>query len=118
MSPWPISLRAADAFVGLMNSYVSALGLKTATSRPFTAGCGGSVQLCARYGADWPALIRDVPNEYAIYKEKEFTFNGIRQTNRNGLLWDNSLNVDGIKTGHTDKAGYNRSPLLPKVRCA
>ncbi len=84
-------------------------------SRP---GCGGSVQLCARYGADWPALIRDVPNEYAIYKEKEFTFNGIRQTNRNGLLWDNSLNVDGIKTGHTDKAGYNWSPLLPKVRCA
>lgn len=53
------------------------------------------------------ALIRDVPNEYSIYKEKEFTFNGIRQTNRNGLLWDNSLNVDGIKTGHTDKAGYN-----------
>ena len=53
------------------------------------------------------ALIRDVPNEYSIYKEKEFTFNGIRQLNRNGLLWDNSLNVDGIKTGHTDKAGYN-----------
>ncbi len=40
-------------------------------------------------------------------KKKEFTFNGIRQLNRNGLLWDNSLNVDGIKTGHTDKAGYN-----------
>lgn len=53
------------------------------------------------------ALIRDVPNEYSIYREKEFTFNGIRQLNRNGLLWDNSLNVDGIKTGHTDKAGYN-----------
>ncbi len=53
------------------------------------------------------ALIRDVPEEYAIYKEKEFTFNNIRQMNRNGLLWDNSLNVDGIKTGHTDAAGYN-----------
>jgi len=53
------------------------------------------------------ALIRDVPNEYAIYKEKEFTFNNIRQTNRNGLLWDTSLNVDGIKTGHTNAAGYN-----------
>ena len=53
------------------------------------------------------ALIRDVPDEYAIYKEKEFTFNNIRQMNRNGLLWDNSLNVDGIKTGHTDAAGYN-----------
>ena len=63
------------------------------------------------------ALIRDVPNEYSIYKEKEFTFNGIRQTNRNGLLWDNSLNVDGIKTGHTDKAGYNRWPPPLKARC-
>ena len=48
-----------------------------------------------------------MPEEYAIYKEKEFTFNNIRQMNRNGLLWDNSLNVDGIKTGHTDAAGYN-----------
>lgn len=37
------------------------------------------------------ALIRDVPDEYAIYKEKEFTFNNIRQMNRNGLLWDTSL---------------------------
>ncbi len=64
-----------------------------------------SVQLRARYGADRRALIRDIPNEYSIYKE--FTFNGIRQLNRNGLLWDNSLNVDSIKTGHTDKAGYN-----------
>ncbi len=63
------------------------------------------------------ALIRDVPNEYSIYKEKEFTFNGIRQTNRNGLLWDNSLNVDGIKTGHTDKAGYNWWPPPLKARC-
>ncbi len=39
-------------------------------------------------------------------KEKEFTYNNIRQTNRNGLLWDTSLNVDGIKTGHTEAAGY------------
>jgi D-alanyl-D-alanine carboxypeptidase (penicillin-binding protein 5/6) len=53
------------------------------------------------------ALIRDVPNEYDIYKEKSFTYNGIKQYNRNGLLWDNSLNVDGIKTGHTSGAGYN-----------
>ncbi|MBO1916793.1 hypothetical protein J4727_20945 [Providencia rettgeri] len=48
-----------------------------------------------------------MPEEYAIYKEKEFTFNNIRQTNRNGLLWDKSLAVDGIKTGHTNAAGYN-----------
>lgn len=53
------------------------------------------------------ALVRDVPAEYAIYKEKEFTFNNIKQYNRNSLLWDKSLNVDGIKTGHTSDAGYS-----------
>lgn len=53
------------------------------------------------------ALIRDVPDEYAIYAEKSFTFNGIKQYNRNSLLWDNSLNVDGIKTGHHSNAGYS-----------
>jgi D-alanyl-D-alanine carboxypeptidase (penicillin-binding protein 5/6) len=53
------------------------------------------------------ALIRDVPEEYKIYAEKEYEFNGIKQHNRNGLLWDKSLNVDGIKTGHTEEAGYS-----------
>jgi D-alanyl-D-alanine carboxypeptidase (penicillin-binding protein 5/6) len=71
-----------DAFVGLMNNYVNALGLKN-----------------THFG--------DVPEEYATYKEKELTFNNIRQMNRNGLLWDSSLQVDGIKTGHTESAGYN-----------
>ncbi|ENY6581556.1 D-alanyl-D-alanine carboxypeptidase DacA [Enterobacter hormaechei] len=97
-----------DAFVGLMNSYVSALGLKNSHFQTVhgldAEGQYSSARDMALIGQ---ALIRDVPNEYSIYKEKEFTFNGIRQTNRNGPLWDNSLNVDGIKTGHTDKAGYN-----------
>ncbi|WP_152049134.1 D-alanyl-D-alanine carboxypeptidase DacA [Enterobacter hormaechei] len=97
-----------DAFVGLMNSYVSALGLKNSHFQTVhgldAEGQYSSARDMALIGQ---ALIRDVPNEYSIYKEKEFTFNGIRQTNRNGLLWDNSLNVDGIKTGHTDKASYN-----------
>ncbi|GHB61623.1 D-alanyl-D-alanine carboxypeptidase [Psychrosphaera saromensis] len=53
------------------------------------------------------ALIRDVPEEYAIYKEKDFTYNNISQLNRNTLLWDKTLQVDGIKTGHTDAAGYS-----------
>jgi D-alanyl-D-alanine carboxypeptidase (penicillin-binding protein 5/6) len=53
------------------------------------------------------ALIRDTPEEYKIYSEKEYVFNGIKQYNRNGLLWDKSLNVDGIKTGHTSEAGYS-----------
>ncbi|WP_273968262.1 D-alanyl-D-alanine carboxypeptidase DacA [Enterobacter cancerogenus] len=97
-----------DAFVGLMNSYVTALGLKNSHFQTVhgldAEGQYSSARDMALIGQ---ALIRDVPNEYTIYKEKEFTFNGIRQTNRNGLLWDNSLNVDGIKTGHTEKAGYN-----------
>jgi D-alanyl-D-alanine carboxypeptidase (penicillin-binding protein 5/6) len=97
-----------DAFVGLMNSYVNALGLKNSHFQTVhgldAEGQFSSARDMALIGQ---ALIRDVPNEYTIYKEKEFTFNGIRQMNRNGLLWDNSLNVDGIKTGHTDKAGYN-----------
>ncbi len=51
------------------------------------------------------AVIRDFPETYALYAEKEFTYNNIRQENRNRLLWRNAL-VDGIKTGHTDSAGY------------
>lgn len=97
-----------DAFVGLMNSYVNALGLKNTHFQTVhgldAEGQYSSARDMALIGQ---ALIRDVPNEYSVYKEKEFTFNGIRQMNRNGLLWDNSLNVDGIKTGHTAKAGYN-----------
>lgn len=51
------------------------------------------------------ALIKEFPQYYHWYKQKWFTFNDIRQPNRNRLLWRN-LNVDGIKTGQTDKAGY------------
>jgi len=97
-----------DAFVGLMNSYVNALGLKNSHFQTVHGlDADGQYSSARDMALIGQALIRDVPNEYSIYKEKEFPFNGIRQTNRNGLLWDNSLNVDGIKTGHTDKAGYN-----------
>ena len=97
-----------DAFVGLMNSYVNALGLKNSHFQTVHGlDADGQYSSARDMALIGQALIRDVPNEYSIYKEKEFTFNGIRQTNRNGLLWDNSLNVDGIKTGHTNKAGYN-----------
>ncbi|MEC5320096.1 D-alanyl-D-alanine carboxypeptidase DacA [Brenneria populi subsp. brevivirga] len=97
-----------DAFVNLMNGYVKALGLQNTNFGTVhgldAAGQFSSARDMALIGQ---ALIRDVPEEYATYKEKEFTFNNIRQTNRNGLLWDTSLNVDGIKTGHTSSAGYN-----------
>jgi D-alanyl-D-alanine carboxypeptidase (penicillin-binding protein 5/6) len=51
------------------------------------------------------ASIRDFPEYYAWYKEKEFIFNDINQHNRNRLLWRDE-SVDGIKTGHTEAAGY------------
>lgn len=97
-----------DSFVNLMNNYVSILGLKNTHFQTVhgldAEGQYSSARDMALIGQ---ALIRDVPDEYNVYKEKEFTFNGIRQLNRNGLLWDKSLNVDGIKTGHTERAGYN-----------
>lgn len=51
------------------------------------------------------AIIRDHPDHYAIYSEKEFEYNGINQPNRNQLLWRDA-SVDGLKTGHTEEAGY------------
>jgi len=52
------------------------------------------------------ALIRDFPNEYQrLYSVKEYTYNNIKQPNRNRLLWLDP-NVDGMKTGHTESAGY------------
>ena len=50
-------------------------------------------------------LIRQFPDYYAWYSEKEFTFNNIRQHNRNTLLWRDPA-IDGLKTGHTEAAGY------------
>ncbi len=51
------------------------------------------------------AMITEYPDIYAIYAEKEFTFNDIKQSNRNSLLWRDET-VDGMKTGHTEAAGY------------
>ena len=51
------------------------------------------------------AMIREFPELYRLYSEKEFTFNNIRQQNRNTLLWRDET-VDGVKTGHTEAAGY------------
>ncbi|MBS0910679.1 D-alanyl-D-alanine carboxypeptidase DacA [Tatumella sp. JGM118] len=97
-----------EAFVGLMNNYVNALGLKnTHFGTVHGLDADGQYSSARDMALIGRALIHDVPEEYAVYKEKEFTFNNIRQMNRNGLLWDTSLNVDGIKTGHTNAAGYN-----------
>ena len=52
------------------------------------------------------ALIKNFPEHYKFYSQKSFTWNNIKQNNRNTLLWEDP-SVDGIKTGHTDRAGYN-----------
>ncbi|TYG34974.1 D-alanyl-D-alanine carboxypeptidase [Lonepinella koalarum] len=99
---------STDKFIEMMNKYAEQFGLK---NTHFTTPHGlddpnqySSARDMAIIGAH---LIRDLPEEYKIYAEKDFTFNKIKQPNRNGLLWDKTINVDGIKTGHTDQAGYN-----------
>ena len=96
-----------EVFAGLMNSYAKNLGL---THSHFTNGTGvpepdqyTTALDVARLSA---ALIRDFPEEYALFKMKEFVFNKIKQPNRNRLLWRDPT-VDGIKTGHAEKAGYH-----------
>ncbi len=97
-----------DAFVDLMNAWASSLGM-TNTSFGNVHGLDNADLYSTPYDMALlgQALIRDVPEEYRIYSEKKFTYNGITQYNRNGLLWDKSMNVDGIKTGHTSNAGYS-----------
>lgn len=51
------------------------------------------------------AIIKNFPADYSLYKEKEFVFNDIKQPNRNRLLWRDPT-VDGLKTGHTQEAGF------------
>ncbi len=97
-----------SAFAQLMNSWSKQLGMDD-THFANSHGLDSKEQYTtARDMATLgQALIRDVPEEYRIYSQKKFTYNGITQYNRNGLLWDKSMNVDGIKTGHTSGAGFN-----------
>ncbi|MEZ9231848.1 serine hydrolase [Vibrio amylolyticus] len=97
-----------DAFVDLMNAWASSIGM-TNTHFANVHGLDNDELYSTPYDMALlgSALIRDVPDEYRIYSEKKYTYNGITQYNRNGLLWDKSMNVDGIKTGHTSNAGYS-----------
>ncbi|MXP51034.1 serine hydrolase [Pantoea sp. SoEX] len=97
-----------DSFVDLMNYYVKILGLKN-THFMTVHGLDSEGQYSTAHDMAiiGQALIRDVPKEYELNKEKEFTYNNITQMNRNKLLWSNVLKVDGIKTGHTVGAGNN-----------
>lgn len=97
-----------SGFVSVMNSYAERLGLKN-THFANVHGLFDEQNYSTAYDMALlgRAVIRDLPGEYPLYSQKEFTFNGIKQYNRNRLLWDNTLNVDGIKTGHLSQVGYN-----------
>lgn len=97
-----------DGFVDLMNAWGKSIGM-TNTHFANVHGLDDPNLYSTPYDMALlgRALIRDVPEEYRVYAEKKFTYNGITQYNRNGLLWDKSMNVDGIKTGHTSNAGYS-----------
>lgn len=95
-----------EAFAEMMTRKAQELGLtqstfKNATGLPQAGHEMSSFDL-ARLAQ---ALIRDFPEYYPIYSEKEFTYNGIKQGNRNPLLYEVN-GADGLKTGHTESSGY------------
>lgn len=96
-----------EAFAGLMNKEAARLGMKnthfinaTGLPDPSHYTTVNDLALLAS------AILRDFPDEYKrLYSVKEYTYNKITQPNRNRLLWIDP-NVDGMKTGHTESAGY------------
>lgn len=95
-------------FVKMMNSYAQKLNLRD-THFETVHGLDAPGQHSSAYDLAVlsRAIIHGEPEFYHMYSEKSLTWNGITQQNRNGLLWDKSLNVDGLKTGHTSGAGFN-----------
>jgi D-alanyl-D-alanine carboxypeptidase (penicillin-binding protein 5/6) len=95
-----------EAFVARMNAEAARLGM---TDTHFTNVTGLSNPQHYSTAADLAkvaaALIRDYPEYYPLYSQKEFRYNNITQPNRNRLLWSDPY-VDGMKTGHTDAAGW------------
>lgn len=94
-----------DAFAGIMNQHAQMLGLENTHFANSHGLPHPEHYTSARDLAILARAIIDFPNEYALYSEKEFVYNNIRQNNRNGLLWTDP-SVDGLKTGHTNEAGY------------
>jgi len=95
-----------EAFAGLMNHYAAQLGMTNSNFINSTGLPHEDHYTTARDVATLSiALIADFPEFYRWYSEKEYSFNNIRQHNRNNLLWRDPA-VDGLKTGHTQAAGY------------
>jgi D-alanyl-D-alanine carboxypeptidase (penicillin-binding protein 5/6) len=93
-------------FAQMMNQYAQKLGMVNTNYQNATGLPGAEHYTTAHDIAILSAaLIRDFPEHYQWYAEKEYTYNGITQHNRNKLLWRDNT-VDGLKTGHTEEAGY------------
>ncbi len=94
------------SFTDLMNQYAQKLGMKD-THFANSTGIPDQDHYTTAYDLSLlaKALITEFPETYKIYSEKWFTFNGIKQPNRNRLLWREPY-IDGIKTGHSSTAGY------------
>ena len=97
-----------NTFVDVMNEHARALGLSNTRFKTVHGLAAEGQYSSARDMALLSrALISEMPDEYALYKIREFTFNNVRQYNRNRLLWSTSLNVDGLKTGNSREGGYS-----------
>jgi D-alanyl-D-alanine carboxypeptidase (penicillin-binding protein 5/6) len=95
-----------EAFASLMNHFAEQLDMSGTHYMNATGLPDPEHYTTARDVATLSlATIRDFPEYYPWYSEKEFTFNNIRQHNRNTLLWRDPA-IDGLKTGHTEAAGY------------
>lgn len=95
-----------ETFAELMNNYAAQLGMKSSHFENSTGLPGPQHYMTARDIATLSnAIIREFPQHYRWYSQRDFTWNSIRQENRNGLLIRDP-SVDGIKTGHTETAGY------------
>ena len=95
-----------DAFVALMNREAQRLGLKNTryvnvTGLPHPQHYSTAEDIAALA----TAIIRDFPEHYPLYSQREYRYNNITQANRNRLLWTDPT-VDGMKTGYTQNAGY------------
>ncbi|MGK0272411.1 MAG: D-alanyl-D-alanine carboxypeptidase (penicillin-binding protein 5/6) [Cocleimonas sp.] len=94
------------AFVTKMNEQAAALGMKSTQFQNSTGWPADKHYTTARdIVLLTRALISDYPKYYKLHALKEYTYNGIKQYNRNKLLWRDDT-VDGVKTGHTESAGY------------
>ena len=95
-----------EGFVDLMNAYAQSLGMNNTTFLNSTGlpaeGHYSSAKDLAYLTSNF---INKFPEIYSLYKEKSFEFNSIKQLNRNKLLWRDDSS-DGVKTGHTESAGY------------